>query len=392
MVKRVELKLENSDFCEGFRNYGNIPELTVANGWIPWWQEKDSSEDADGGDDGYLHRPEFKPESAQVGAGRVRTGGYAQKFFSTFSTHNGGIYQQVSGVPTDKKITFSSWVQVWSNQKDNVEVSEEVGRYKTCVGIDPTGGTDPLSPQVIWGDLVEEYDEWGQRTVSIRGVSDTITVFMRGTVLWRVKHNDSYWDDARLYAEPVLQRGSDYLLLPEGAGVEMYQAVVPYAARFGISIGQKWNDAGLLGGTVVVVNPAADVLEQLEELEATVEVIMAGGPPDLTTELDKRVKSGYHLAVKPPSSKDYILLPQRVSREWYSALIAYLVRFGPSSGKSLADALSHEGYVTAINPEPDWIAQLEASPSVSLDLIQVDTPAKLAEILQRRIKTGIRVT
>jgi len=393
MVKRIELELENKDFFDGFRNYGNIPELTVANGWIPWWQEKDNTEEASGEDNqGYLIRPEYRPESSRVGAGRVRTGASAQKFFTTFATHHAGLYQQVSGIPADKKITFSCWVQVWSNQKDNIEVSEEVGRYKTCVGIDPTGGTDPLSSQVVWGELVEEYDEWGKRTVSVDGAAETITVFLRSTVQWRVKHNDSYWDEARLYAEPMLKRGSDYVLLPEGAGIEMYQAVLPYIAKFGISTGQKWNDAGLLGGTVVAINPAGDVLAQLEELGASIEIIRAGGPPDLKAELDKRIRSGYHLAVKPPSSQDYILLPERVSREWYSALISYLVRFGPSSGKSLADALSHNGYVTAINPSPEWRTQLEAAPGVSLDLIEVDNPAELAEILQQRIDTGLRIS
>lgn len=393
MVKRIELPLKNKDFCDGFRNVDDIKELTVANDWYPWWQEGGVPEGVlDGNESGYLWRPEYKPEDARkFGYKRVRTGDFAQKFFTTFATHNAGIYQQVSGVPVGKKITFSCWVQVWSSQHDNPDVSEENGRYKTCVGIDPYGGTDPFSPQVVWGEMVEEYDEWGQRAVTIESVSDTITVFLRGMCQWRVKHNDSYWDEARLYAEPLLKTGSDYLLLPEGAGAEWYKAAADYLATFGISAGQKWNDAGLLGGTVVAVNPSDAVLTELQDLEVGLEVINVGSAKELAGVLAERIEDGHHLAIQPPSERDYVLLPPGAGPEWYTALMPYLMHFGPSSGRSVEAALRHKGFVTAINPSDEVVAKLEADEDIHLDVIKVSNPEELSKILQKRIETGRRV-
>ncbi|MBL7198529.1 MAG: hypothetical protein ISS56_00115 [Anaerolineae bacterium] len=387
MVKRTELALKNKDFCDGFRNYNDIGELTVANDWHAWWREGEDHQEP-----GYLHRPDYEPEDGRrFGYRRIRTGDFAQKLFTTFSTHEAGIYQQVSGVSVGKQVTFSAWVQVWSSKHDNIEQSKENGCYKTCVGIDPYGGTDPRAPQVIWGELTEEYDVWGQRTVSVEAVSDTITVFLRGTVQWRVKHNDSYWDEARLYAEPMLKTGGDYLLLPEGAGAEWYQAAVPYLAEFGISAGKRRQDAGLLGGVIVAINPTEGLLSEMEELELGVEVILAATPVELSTALAERIEDGHHLAQPPPSDVDYILMSPSAGRSWYAALLHYLMRFGPSSGRSVQSALKNKGFVTAINPDPEVLARLQGDQDVLLDVIEAASPEALLEILQKRIVTGRRL-
>jgi hypothetical protein len=393
MVKRQELDLKNKDFCDEFRSVDDVAELTVANDWHPWWQEGGVPEEVrDANEAGYLWRPEYKPESARdFGYKRVRTGDFAQKFFSTFATHNAGLYQQVTGVPEGKRITFSCWVQVWSSQRENIDVSQENGRYKTGVGVDPYGGTDPMSPNVVWGELVEEYDEWGQRTVSVESMSDTVTVFLRGTCQWRVKHNDSYWDEARLYAEPLLKSGSDYLLLPEDAGVEWYRAAAPFLATFGISAGQSWNDAGLLGGTVVVVNPTEEQLSNLEDLEIGVEIIQAATWQEFSAALAERIEDGHHLELQPPSERDYVLMPAGAGSQWYTALMPYLMHFGPSSGRSVEVALRHRGFVTAINPSPEVLAELQADADIDLDVIEAESPEVLHDILQKRIDMGRRV-
>jgi len=393
MVRRVELGLVNGDFCDGFRAVDDVHELTVAEGWMPWWQEGGTPEGVqDGGEPGYLWRPEYQAEDAsRFGHRRVRTGNWSQKVFSTFATHNAGLYQRVSGVPVGSRITFSCWVQVWSSQQDDPDVSRRHGRYRTCVGIDPRGGTDPLSPDVAWGDMVEQYDAWGRRSVSVASASDTITVFARGTVQWRVKHNDAYWDQARLYAEPLVQPGADYMLLPEGADAAWYQAATPYLVRFRISAGQRWNDAALLGGTVVAVNPSAEQRTVLRDLELSVETIEAATPEDLALALAARIEDGHPLAVPSPSERDYVLLPPGTGPEWYSALLPYLMRYGPSSGQGIEAALRHPWFVTAINPSAETLALLEEAAAGTLDVIRADSPGKLAKILQKRIDTGRRV-
>lgn len=54
----------------------------------------------------------------------------------------------------------------------------------------------------MWSEPLVEYDRWVEISVRAVAKADSITVFTRGTPAWRVKHNDSYWDDASLEVLP----------------------------------------------------------------------------------------------------------------------------------------------------------------------------------------------
>jgi len=182
--------LPNASFEDGFSTRG-VGEIEVANGWTPFWQ------DGPFASDGYNLRPEYKPEDARrYGTRRVHGGNFSQKFFNTFGTHKAGLWQRV-GVPRDSQCTFSIWVQAWSSNASDPGTSDG-GRYRTYVGIDPTGGTDWTSPNIVWSEANMVLDEWGQIKVEARAQADAITCFVKGEAEWRVKHNDSYWDDACL--------------------------------------------------------------------------------------------------------------------------------------------------------------------------------------------------
>jgi hypothetical protein len=68
------------------------------------------------------------------------------------------------------------------------------------VGIDPTGGIDPLGPDVVWGKAREIYGIYGEPLTMgrIQAQGDTITVFVRSEASHPLKHNDFYIDDAVL--------------------------------------------------------------------------------------------------------------------------------------------------------------------------------------------------
>jgi hypothetical protein len=186
--------LRNSDFEEGFSARG-AGELSVGEGWQPWWQ------DGPGQEEGYNRRPEYKPEDADIyGGRRVRSGRFAQKFFNTFSTHNAGFYQQVNVVP-DGRCIFSIWVQVWSSRDPNPDTVVDPGNYRVMVGIDPTGGTDWGAASVVWGEQRVEYNNWIQLSASAIAQGGKVTVFARGFPEYRMQFNDSYWDDAELREE-----------------------------------------------------------------------------------------------------------------------------------------------------------------------------------------------
>lgn len=177
----------NAGFEGGFSERGT-GEIVVANGWTPWWQDGPFQ------DDGLNRRPEFKPESsARFGDLRVREGGFAQKWGNTYATHHAGIFQQIN-VPATSMVTLRAWGQSWSSQEDKPEVSSK-GKYFLSVGIDPTGGVDFGSPNIVWSPRSDTLDQWVELTVQARAQADTVTVYLRGDAEWRNKHNDAYFDD-----------------------------------------------------------------------------------------------------------------------------------------------------------------------------------------------------
>lgn len=183
--------LVNAGFEDGFSERG-AGEVSVANGWHPWWQDGPFQED------GYNRRPEYKPEDAnRFGTRRIHSGTFAQKFFTTFSTHNAGFLQQVA-VPVGSKVTFSIWVQVWSSTFYDVDSVKDPGNYRVYVGIDPTGGTDWSSGNIVWSEPQVQYNTWMNLSVSTTAKAGTVTVYTRGQPEFRVQYNDSYWDDACL--------------------------------------------------------------------------------------------------------------------------------------------------------------------------------------------------
>ncbi len=186
--------LTNGGFEAGFHVQGGAPEVSVPNGWSAWWVQGTQQET----NQGYLLRPEYKPEDGEVyGYERVNSGRYSQKFFSSYATHDAGLLQTVD-VPADAILQFSTWVQTWSSGGDNPTEITSPGDYQVSIGIDPTGGTNPLGDSVLWSAPQLANNSWIQQNVYAQAEGTRVTVFTRGTPLYRVKHNDSYWDDLNL--------------------------------------------------------------------------------------------------------------------------------------------------------------------------------------------------
>jgi hypothetical protein len=89
----------------------------------------------------------------------------------------GGIYQQV---PVTQGVVYQAdagWAAV--TQPD----------FERKIGLDPTGGTDPLAPTVVWGPSTWGIDPWPDLTVSTRATGPTMTLFV-----W-VDHQKTYGND-----------------------------------------------------------------------------------------------------------------------------------------------------------------------------------------------------
>ena len=196
-------QLLNPGFEEQFTER-EAGEIVVAEGWHAWYDQSDS-----------LHRPEYKSEQVGLGRGRVRTGTYGQKFFTTFSPHDGGIYQEVYGVTPGQWYKFSLWAWQWSSNQSNPDVSSGDGKCSVLVGINPWGDANPRNRTTVWGkEALQVYDQWVQVDVVVQAWSNKIVVAARQVCEWPVRHNDVYLDDARLELGGNVEQAPTYTPYP----------------------------------------------------------------------------------------------------------------------------------------------------------------------------------
>jgi hypothetical protein len=176
---------EPNQYCE---------RVKLADSWHPYWLDTPRNEPWDN------IQPEYVPSFPAEIPSRVRSGEKSQHYFSFWSTHEAGVYQQVEVIPNGE-YCFSVWGQAWSARETLpgfISDPDDHGELYQRVGIDPTGGTDWGSPNVIWGEQRMQYDLFGLFTVSAVATAETITVFTWSRPNIPVKHNDVYWDDAML--------------------------------------------------------------------------------------------------------------------------------------------------------------------------------------------------
>jgi hypothetical protein len=111
-------------------------------------------------------------------------GTYAQNMWSAYE-FDAGIYQRVTGLITGTAYAFDvPLVTYWRGP--GYPISD--GMMKKWVGIDPYGGTDPNSPNVIWSDVNSKDKAWIYMDIAARAESDAMTFFVR----IQAPENDSY--------------------------------------------------------------------------------------------------------------------------------------------------------------------------------------------------------
>ncbi|MBI3361349.1 MAG: LysM peptidoglycan-binding domain-containing protein [Chloroflexi bacterium] len=90
------------------------------------------------------------------------------------------------------------------------------------VGIDPTGGTNAFSPNVVWSRVNDSYDTWELYSVEAVARNSAVTVFTRSTPIYPLEHNDLYVDDASL----VVVGGGGAVTTTASGGAAAPQAIV----------------------------------------------------------------------------------------------------------------------------------------------------------------------
>jgi LysM repeat protein len=200
--------LDNPGFETPFSSRAGDPAPLVAESWQPWHIDRNPATD-----DEWRNRPPVyepaAPESVSIDDSnrdnfRVRSGSNAQLYYNnTFWAHDGGVYQQVSGIASGTELRFSVYAYIWSSTFDDREISENPGDVAIQVGIDPSGGENPESPNIEWSiPISNQYDAYREYSIITTATSDTVTVWVRSTVGFPALNTYIYLDDAVL-AETV---------------------------------------------------------------------------------------------------------------------------------------------------------------------------------------------
>jgi len=286
--------LVNGGFEGSYVTHGE-GDVLVAEGWQPWWRQGTGVERSGG----LLHRPAFAPVRDIHSAARVRSGSTAQGLSTNYATHEAGLYQQIR-VGSGSRVEFTAWAYIWSSSDDDLSRSSRPGAYEVSVGIDPSGGTDAGSPAVVWSEPVRRYDRWLRLAVSATAEADVVTVYTRGVAGWRVKHNESYWDDAALRV--VAADGGSSLSQPsscgdrqaasvtawDASGAPLAVATAPYATFSNGQVGITWrreqNAVTVTIRGIVTLDGVLDVWHDGELLARRQVRLLAGEPFTLTWE------------------------------------------------------------------------------------------------------------
>jgi LysM repeat protein len=199
--------LTNPGFEEPFGAQG------VATGWQPWYLTPDGvnypttcGKDAPEtckpyGVPGYLPT---QPQDSRVPPRSIS--GNAQKWGSSYYVYIAGVYQQVSGLTPGARLNFSAHTQAFNCSDDRgcfgpagrLGYSYEPGENFVRLGIDPTGGTDPFSPSVVWSSYANPLDAFVQQSVEAVAQSDKATVFVWSAPQYPEKHLETFVDSASL--------------------------------------------------------------------------------------------------------------------------------------------------------------------------------------------------
>jgi LysM repeat protein len=229
---------------DGKRQYIRWDTVQVPIGWKGWWLIPNRDTGASdfyqnhpnncypGAPEGCVawHNPEYRDTKGVVlGPSRIHSGSNSQKYFTFWSVHQAGVMQTVA-VPPGATLRFSAWMHAWSTNQDWREefpdsyFSSGQSNMHMKVGIDPCGGENPWSPNIVWGSEHDSYDQFGYYEVRATAQCDKVTVFTHSMPEKAMKHNDVYVDDAELV---IIDASGVVQPAPAAAGVPQPAAVNP---------------------------------------------------------------------------------------------------------------------------------------------------------------------
>lgn len=395
--------------------------------WVTWFHH----------DPGKWDQPEVRDAWKTGDARRVHSGQKGMLLFTFGRGHDAGFFQQVQVAP-GTQLRLTTWAHAWSNHKDKSQPekfphpddgnwSEGAGygagfrlegeapddnwrNFTFSVGIDPTGGTNPLADTVVWGQGAHIYNEYAQvPPAEATAQADTVTVFLRSKTLWPFKHNDAYWDDAELVVADG-DGGGEVVVAPEvnlshrPANPKVGETVTIEARSLtgltGVSLAIRQPLGAALARGSVMVGRDGDwhtwtyTTDPLGEAGAHAFVFSAADGVEVTGTF----KSAQPTKPKPQRGlprvqykRVYVLLPPDADEEWALAVVdgmwdARRYTIGSSADDAGIGDLDVRR-VVAVNPG-GWPTDLRAFfeeyyPGVEYTPVEAGTPAELEKKLKR---------
>ncbi|MCK6578061.1 MAG: LysM peptidoglycan-binding domain-containing protein [Anaerolineae bacterium] len=263
--------LVNPGFEAPFDPVAGVVPGQIAEGWTPWSLTTEGA-----------LQPEYYPASDTIsgmGSPRILSGADAQQYFTFFAAHVAGVYQRVSGLKADTPLEFSIHAWLWSSSADDTSASAAEADMTIEIGIDPTGGDEATSDTIVWSEPQSTYDEFIKLSVTATAEGDSVTVFVRSTVLQVMMNNVVYLDDASLIAAgeaPAVEPTEEVSAEPEVTQEAATQEPVPEVAT---------EESATQEATIEVMTEPTVVAPATEQTpEATIEVTEVVSPDAATAE------------------------------------------------------------------------------------------------------------
>jgi hypothetical protein len=225
--------LINPDFEDGYYFYPGHDSIRVPLGWgFVWYTDTPPF-----GNPSPFMQPEVSvlncvwPNCNAVNyPPRINTGLHAVESGKRWGNQDVTLYQSVGHIPIGARVSAEAWVAAWVSSCDPnkppypMALSLLSDNASGCqpgawpqdsnhmlVGIDPSGGSDPRAPSVVWNWDAAHPPWWGpydyySSTVPAVAVAQahTVTLFLRGVTVQPAKFNTVYFDTARLtYDFPI---------------------------------------------------------------------------------------------------------------------------------------------------------------------------------------------
>ena len=257
---------------EGGPFHTQFGEISTPYAWTSWWREgfgdgPEPDQLSGRPEVGVVRLPQFPDPQ------RVKFGSSAVKAFTFWRRHDMGLYQRVPATPSSK-YKFSIYAHSWYSRcstkphsppfDTDCKTPIEWAECWLAVGIDPTGGMDPYSDNVVWGTEQRIYGKYIDTPLSVEAVAEdtAITVFVHSWTSHALKHCDSYFDGAKLemVSTPPRQYERVYVLYPQDATLAEVQEITEEHYFYKRTIGGSADDAGidhpnLKKRTVIVWHP-----------------------------------------------------------------------------------------------------------------------------------------